>query len=129
VTLRRSNTRNPSARLRATLDSLLDPHVVLTAVRDGHGQIVDFEFTDANSAACAYNGMTYEELMGRRLLEFLPAHGTSGLFGMYQNLIDTGESLVLDDFVYPLELLGAPSGASTSAAWPSATAWSTPGEM
>lgn len=93
-------------RLRATLDSLLDPHVVMTAVRDDSGRIIDLEYTDANSAACAYNGMTHEELMGRRLLEFLPAHLHTGMFDRIVELIETGHPLVIDDFVYPVELLG-----------------------
>ncbi len=93
-------------RLRATLDSLLDPHVVMTAVRDDSGRIIDLEYTDANSAACAYNGMTHEELMGRRLLEFLPAHREAGVFDLIVESIETGRSLVIDDIVYPLELLG-----------------------
>jgi len=97
---------DPAARLRATLDSLLDPHVVLTAVRDEHGEIVDFEYTDANAAACQYNGRSYDELMGVRLLEFLPNHLSTGIFDRYKRLIETGEPLVIDDLVYPLELLG-----------------------
>ncbi len=93
-------------RLRATLDSLLDPHVVLTAVRDGSGEIVDFEYTDANAAACTYNGMSYDELMGCTLLGLLPGHQTSGLLDQYRRVIATGEPLVLDDFVYQVEVLG-----------------------
>ncbi len=93
-------------RLRATLDSLLDPHVVLTAVRDASGNIVDFEYTDANAAACEYNGLAYEELIGMRLLQFLPGHESAGLLDQYRAVIETGEPLVLDDFVYALELRG-----------------------
>ena len=54
------------ATLRATLDSLLDPHVLLEAVRDESGQIVDFVYADANPAACAYNGLEYQDLVGAR---------------------------------------------------------------
>ncbi len=97
---------DPAKRLRATLDSLLDPHVVLTAVRDESGEIVDFEYTDANAAACEFNGVTYEQLMGMRLLDFLPGHGATGLLDRYRQVIETGEPLVLDDYVYPLEIRG-----------------------
>ena len=44
-------------RARAVLESMLDPQVVLTAVRDEAGRIVDFEFTDANTAATDFNGV------------------------------------------------------------------------
>ncbi len=93
-------------RLRATLDSLLDPHVVLTAMRDERGEIVDFEYTDANAAACVYNGRSYDELIGSRLLGLLPGHASSGLMDKYRKVIETGEPLVLDDFVYKVELHG-----------------------
>lgn len=97
---------DPTDRLRATLDSLLDPHVVLTAVRDEAGEIVDFEYTDANAAACDYNGMTHAELMGRRLLDLFPGHAKVGLLDAYKKVIATGEPLVLDDIVYRVERRG-----------------------
>ena len=87
---------DPAKRLRATLDSLLDPHVVLTSVRDDSGEIVDFEYTDANAAACEYNGRPYEELVGMRLLDFLPGHQDTGLLDMYRTVIESGEPLILD---------------------------------
>ena len=55
------------ARLAATLDSLMDPHVIFEAVRDDRGEVVDFIFTDANDAAIAYNHSTREEMIGARL--------------------------------------------------------------
>ena len=45
------------ARLKATMDTLIDPHVVFQAVRDDTGQIIDFLFTEANEAACRTRGM------------------------------------------------------------------------
>ncbi|MCU0297167.1 MAG: PAS domain S-box protein [Candidatus Nanopelagicales bacterium] len=99
-----SGASDSADRLRATLDSLLDPHVVLTAVRDDQGRIIDFEFTEANAAACRYNGLEYDELMGTRLLDLLPGHETAGLMDRYRRVIETGEPLVLDDFVYRVEV-------------------------
>ena len=95
-----------SAILRATVDSLLDPHVRFGLVRDEVGQIIDFVFEDANAAACEYNKMTYEELIGTRLLDLLPGHTATGLLELYRGVVETGEPLVLDDYVYPHELLG-----------------------
>jgi diguanylate cyclase (GGDEF)-like protein/PAS domain S-box-containing protein len=92
------------ARLRATLDSLLDPHVMLEAVRDRNGKITDFLFTDANEAACSYNKLDREHLVGRRLLELLPAHTSSGLLDMYREALESRRPLVLNDFVYPHEI-------------------------
>jgi PAS domain S-box-containing protein len=93
-------------RVRAILDSLLDPHVKLDAVRDERGQIVDFVFADANLAACEFNGLAYDQLVGTRLLGLHPAAGTTELFGLYVRIVETGQPLVLDDWSYPQDMLG-----------------------
>ena len=93
-------------RLRATLDSLLDPHVLLVAVRDDAGEVVDFEYAEANAAACEYNGMSRDELIGSRLLDLLPGHGSSGLFDQYCAVLASGRPLILDDAEYPPEFRG-----------------------
>ena len=43
--------------------------------------------------------MTREELIGRRLLEFLPEARTSGLFDASVRVIETGEPSSQDDLV------------------------------
>lgn len=93
-------------RLRSAMNSMLDPHVMLEAVRDESERIVDFVYTDANPAACAYDGLDYQDLVGARLLELLPGHASTGLLEYYRQVVETGEPLVLDDFVYSQELLG-----------------------
>jgi len=93
------------AALRATMDSLMDPHVRFEGVRDESGQIVDFVFADANPAACAYNRIDYQDLVGARLLQVLP--GTDpDLMDKCRHVVETGEPLMLDDFVYAQELRG-----------------------
>jgi PAS domain S-box-containing protein len=94
------------AALRATLDSLLDPHVRMEAVRDESGQITDFVYVDANPAACAYNRIDYQNLIGARLLDLQPGSVGYGLLDQYRQVVETGEPLALDDIVYAQELLG-----------------------
>jgi diguanylate cyclase (GGDEF)-like protein/PAS domain S-box-containing protein len=94
------------SRLATTLDSLLDPHVVLQACRDANGTIVDFTYIEANQAACRYNLLSHEQLIGRTVMNLLPAHGATGLLAMYSQVVETGEALLLDDFVYPHDFLG-----------------------
>jgi len=101
----RQDAEADRAALRATADSLLDPHVRLDAVRDAGGRIVDFVYVDANPAACAYNGREYQDLVGSRLLDLQAGTGT-GLLDQYRQVVETGEPLVLDDIVYAQELLG-----------------------
>jgi PAS domain S-box-containing protein len=102
----RQEAQAGEAALRATVDSLLDPHVRLEAVRDEAGQIVDFTYVDANPAACAYNRLQYRDLVGSRLLDLQPGNVGYGLLEQYRQVVETGEPLVLDDIVYAQELLG-----------------------
>ena len=88
------------ARLSATLDSLMDPHVIFAAVRDDDGKIIDFVFTDANDAAIEYNHSTRDEMIGAHLSDILPGHRGSGVFESYVKALESGEPLVLDDSVY-----------------------------
>jgi diguanylate cyclase (GGDEF)-like protein len=90
--------------LRGVIDSLLDPWVLLGSVRDESGAIVDFEFRDANEAACRANRRSWDELVGSSLLELLPGHRSSGLFSLYAQVVETGRPLALDDAPYLNEL-------------------------
>jgi PAS domain S-box-containing protein len=93
--------------LRATVDSLLDPQMLLEAVRDETGQIVDFLVAEANPAACAYHGMDRQDLVGARMLSLYPGIVDAGLLDQYGRVAETGEPAVLDDFVYANEILNA----------------------
>ena len=93
-------------RLRATLDAMLDPHVVLQAVRDTTGSIVDFVFADANASAAEFNGLSREDLIGVPLLGQHPAAGTTTLFDDYVSVVETGEPLIRDNWSYPQDLMG-----------------------
>ena len=86
-------------RFHVTLQTLVDPLVLLTAARDADGTVVDFVYAFANDAACAVHGVAREELIGRRLLEFLPEARTSGLFEASVRVIKTGEPFSRDDLV------------------------------
>lgn len=89
--------------LRALIDSLIDPVVVLGAVRAPEGQIVDFEYLDANAAAVEINRTTYADLIGSRLLALFPQHGPSGLLRVYARVVETGEPVELNDQPYAHE--------------------------
>jgi PAS domain S-box-containing protein len=119
-------------RLSATIDSLMDPHVMLLAIRDPLGKIVDFEYTQANEAACKYNQMAREDLIGRRLLDLFPGHATTGLLERFVNTIETGEPIVLDDYAYDNDILhasrrydvrGVKLGDQLSYTWCDVTDW------
>ena len=100
----RLETRDAREKLRGVIDSLLDPWVLLGAVRDQERRIVDFVYLDANDVACRMNRRTRDALLGSCLLELLPSHRSSGLLADYAAVVETGEPLALDDFPYPSEL-------------------------
>jgi diguanylate cyclase (GGDEF)-like protein/PAS domain S-box-containing protein len=90
--------------LRGVIDAQLDPWVLLEAVRDPGGRIVDFEYRDANEAALAANRLSRDQLLSTSLLELLPGHADTGLFDAYARVVETGEPLSLDDDPYASEL-------------------------
>ena len=90
-----------SSILRGIIDSLIDPWVLLAAVRDEAGEIVDFEYVDANEAACRHNGVARPDIIGSRLLSVVPEHGPSGIFERYARVVETAEPLTEDDVPFP----------------------------
>lgn len=93
-------------RLRAVLDSSLDPRVILGAVRDASGQIVDFRFEDANDKACDAMGMSREHMIGQRLLDIFPGVQEAGLLDGYIRAVEFGEPFEVDDVPYANEIVG-----------------------
>lgn len=88
------------ARLRATVDAVLDPHVFLTPVRDARGAIEDFVITDANPAACASQGLSLGAMRGRRISELAPLVWTIGLFDQLAEAIELRTQVALDRLLY-----------------------------
>jgi diguanylate cyclase (GGDEF)-like protein/PAS domain S-box-containing protein len=92
-------------RLRATLDSLLDPHMVLVCVRDDAGAIVDLRFGDANDAACEYVQRSRADLLGRRMSDVFPGAVRQGAVELCARVIETGEPVSRDDTPFMSEVL------------------------
>ena len=92
--------------LRASSDGMLVPQVLLEAVRDPAGQVVDFIYRGANRATCSYLGVVSEgDLLGRSAIESLPNLGGSGLLGRYARCLVDGQPVILDEFPYFNEIL------------------------
>lgn len=101
-----ASTHGASTELASVLDSMLDPFILLTAVRDDSGALVDLRYLEANDAAVAYNQLTREEMIGARLLDLFPGQLDHGPLRQYFHTIETGEPTVLDDYAYPHEIIG-----------------------
>ena len=93
-------------RLRAVTESLVDPLVLFSAVRDEAGSIVDFVYEDVNEATCEYLSMGRDELIGTRMLATLPGMAEAGLLDAYAAAVETGEPVRLTGFRYANEVLG-----------------------
>jgi serine phosphatase RsbU (regulator of sigma subunit) len=93
------------ALLRASLDGMLDPQVLLEAVRDPSGAITEFVYIEVNEATCEYLGLSREDLLGRGLTEMNPGVKSSEVFGGCVKCLDTGEPLAIDDMTYDNEIL------------------------
>lgn len=91
--------------LRASADSMLDPQVLLEAVRDVNGQVVDFRFRSVNQAACTYLGLRESDLVGYTQRQATPDLESSELKRRYVQCLDDGEPVIQDDFSLSNETL------------------------
>lgn len=80
---------------------------MLEAVRDESGVLVDLRYIAANRAAVAYHGISREALIGSTMLDFYPGLRTNGPLDLYLATVETGEPVVLDDYSYANEVVGA----------------------
>ena len=80
--LRAAQKANDAARelLRASAESMLDPQVVLEAVRDPDGRVIDLAYRGVNRAACLFLGREEHELVTLSQLESLSNLEGSGLW-------------------------------------------------
>ncbi len=91
-------------RFRSSIESMLDPFAILTAVRDAAGLIVDFELTFVNEPLARLFGLTGERARGGTLLTRLPAHASNGLFNAYCAVVESGHPYVHDELTYEDDL-------------------------
>ncbi len=90
--------------LWAATDALLDPCVLLEAMRDRSGEIVDFCYRHVNQATCDYFGVSRAYLIGSGMLDTTPGIKET-LLADFIRCLETGEPLILNDFTYANEIL------------------------
>ncbi len=91
--------------LRASLDGMIDPQVLLETVRDPNGRVVDFRYREVNQATCNYLGLERGELLGHGLLELAPGVAEVGLFDQYVECLRTGQPVIINDLTYDNEII------------------------
>ncbi|MBF0303724.1 MAG: response regulator [Desulfamplus sp.] len=93
-----TDRRQAQELLKGVLDSSLSGIMAFRSVRDGAGNIIDFEWLLSNRAASEIVGRSQDELKGSRLLELMPGNRTSGLFDRYVKVVETGEPSQLEEY-------------------------------
>jgi len=88
--------------ISAILDSSLSAIMVFQAIRNKKGEIQDFLCLVANPAAETIAQKKKSDMIGKTLLEILPAIKAEGLFDRYIEVVETGKPLVLEQY-YGLE--------------------------
>jgi HD-GYP domain-containing protein (c-di-GMP phosphodiesterase class II) len=77
-------------RLRVSIDTMLDGHAVLRAIRDEDGHIVEFCYESINPAGCRLQSRPKEEIIGHVFLERYPARHKTELFKDCVHIVETG---------------------------------------
>jgi PAS domain S-box-containing protein len=77
------------ARFRDAAEGSLDAFMLIEAVRDDRGRVVDFELAELNQVALRMVGRTRQEMIGGRLLEHCPLHRQVGLFERYRDVFES----------------------------------------
>ncbi|GAA4397697.1 hypothetical protein GCM10023187_07450 [Nibrella viscosa] len=72
-------------------NSSINGIVILRAVRNEQGQIIDLVYQQINRVAERILGYTADFIIGRQILEMFPAVKTTGVFDQYVHTIETGE--------------------------------------
>ena len=87
--------------LRSVLDGSQNGIIAFDAVRNEHGNIVDFRYALQNETNRQRVGRTDEQLLGHTMAEFFPETAQNGLIAQYSYVVTSGESLRFEsEFTY-----------------------------
>jgi diguanylate cyclase (GGDEF)-like protein/PAS domain S-box-containing protein len=76
-------------RFRAASAGSMDAFMILNALRDDSGAVVDFVFVELNAHAAAVLRLAIADIRGRRLLDLLPSVRTSGQLDALTEVFET----------------------------------------
>ena len=80
----------------SALVALPIPLVILKAVRDPDGTVVELVYTFLNEAAARLYGMRLDEVLGHGLCEIFPSVRELGIWDTYMGVIDSGSATSFD---------------------------------
>lgn len=84
------------ARFRAAVEGMVDGFLILEAIRDEAGEVIDFHVRDANATTLARLGTTREALLGARISQALPPELATAELERYLRVGRTQQASVTD---------------------------------
>jgi PAS domain S-box-containing protein len=91
-------TEAQRARLQMLLDSMLEPHLLLQAVRDDRGAVCDFTVVMANPAAASRLRARVDDLLDLRVSNVFTHMDTDQIVDRLTQWLEAGEPVVLNDW-------------------------------
>ena len=83
-------------RFRAAGEASLDSLVMMDAIRDEQGRVVDFVISAANEKAAALFGVPVVDLVGKQVSAHFPAGYEDELLAKYADVLESGEPRTLE---------------------------------
>jgi PAS domain S-box-containing protein len=80
------------ALINSILDTSLNAILACDAIRDAGGKIIDLEIKRINRAFTQMIGLSEEQVIGKRYLQFFPSSLENGAFALNCDVIETGVS-------------------------------------
>jgi PAS domain S-box-containing protein len=100
--------RESEERFRAVQELSPDGFTILRPVSDSQGRVIDFTWIFENDAIARMTGTDPANLVGRKLLDVLPAYRDSQFLRSYAQVAETGERCVFEA-LFPGELMLQPT--------------------
>lgn len=90
----------------AMANAMVDPFLLFEAIRDDDGNTVDFIVANANKLACAKAGVEPEDVLGQSFLTLRPEHRDSEPMKFYVTAMNTGQPIIMRNYLYPVPMFG-----------------------
>lgn len=87
--------------LRSVLDNSPSGIMVFRSLRDKDGNIYDFEWVLANTVSLTMTRVKESNLIGKRLLDVMPAHNELGSYQLYKEVVENGKARQFEKFYQP----------------------------
>ncbi|MVM37393.1 PAS domain-containing protein [Spirosoma sp. HMF3257] len=76
----------------AAYDASLNSIISMVAIRDNNGKVIDFLMQTANQAVEQSLSISPDQLIGQRMVDLFPGNIESGLFALYERVVETGQA-------------------------------------